>query len=266
MNTMESDGGSARSLTSGASLGWQRLTSGHTPGARQKSYLGVMLGQANNRQKYGISDYGSGPVENKTTATVAGIYGLHVNRPESASAWYGQWSLLYGGLNYRNEVPGEIAGAGLTQRYDGTIGILTLENGVSFRQKNGWLLEPQLQFSYIHIQQKDFRDNLGAQISLRQGDSLWGRLGFEARRSMGRTPERKSCYWARVSYSREFLARNEVDVAGDLGRSVASRDAFAAALGTSLQLGRNVGLQAEAVQYFGGDKGVQAQLSVNYSW
>ena len=163
-------------------------------------------------------------------------------------------------------MPGEIAGAGLIQRYDGTIAILTLENGVSFRQKNGWLLEPQLQLSYTHIQQKDFRDNLGALIALRRGNSLWGRLGFEARRTMGRTPERKSCYWARISYSREFLARNEVDVAGDLGRSVANRDTFSAALGTILQLGRNVGLQAEAVQYFGGDKGAQAQLSVNYSW
>lgn len=266
MNTLEGEGSSVRSLTSGVSLGWQRPTHDHTPGARQKSYFGVLLSQGQNSRQYGVSDYGGGQVETTTTTTVAGIYGLHVNRPESANAWYGQWSLLYGGINYRNVVPGEIAGAGLIQRYDGTIAILTLENGVSFRQKNGWLLEPQLQLSYTHIQQKDFRDNLGALIALRRGNSLWGRLGFEARRTMGRTPERKSCYWARISYSREFLARNEVDVAGDLGRSVANRDTFSAALGTILQLGRNVGLQAEAVQYFGGDKGAQAQLSVNYSW
>ena len=266
MDTVESDGSSVRSLTSGASLGWQRLTSGHTLGAHRRSYFGVMLGQGQNRQKYGTSDYGGGPVENTTTATVAGIYGLHINRPESARAWYSQWSLLHGGLNYRNEVPGEIAGAGLTQRYDGTISILTLENGVSFRQRNGWLLEPQLQLSYTHIHQKNFRDNLGALVSLRQGNSLWGRLGFEARRTMGKTTERKSGYWVRGSYSREFLARNEVDVAGDLGKSIANRDAFLLSLGTNLYLGRNIRLQAEAVHYFGGEKGIQAHLSVDYSW
>lgn len=68
------------------------------------------------------------------------------------------------------------------------------------------------------------------------------------------------------SYSREFLARNEVDVAGDLGKSIANRDAFSLSLGTNLYLGRNLKLQAEAVQCFGGEKGIRAYLSVDYSW
>ena len=114
------------------------MTGGQAPGTNLKSYFGVMVGQSQNNQKYGISEYGSGNVENKTTTTVGGIYGLVVNRPESSRAWYGQWSLLHGGVNFRNVVPGEIAGAGLTQNYNGTVTMLTLENGVSFRQKK-WL-------------------------------------------------------------------------------------------------------------------------------
>ena len=266
LDAAESDGSSVHSRTAGGSLGWQRMTGGQAPGTNLKSYFGVMVGQSQNNQKYGISEYGSGNVENKTTTTVGGIYGLVVNRPESSRAWYGQWSLLHGGVNFRNVVPGEIAGAGLTQNYNGTVTMLTLENGVSFRQKNGWQLEPQLQLSFTHVHQGDFRDNLGASVSLKKGNSLWGRLGLEARRTVGKTPDQTSCYWARASYSREFLARNEVDVAGDLARSEMKKGAISIALGTNLRLGRNFSLQAEAVQLFGGEKGIQANLAVNYVW
>ena len=266
LDAAESDGSSVHSRTAGGSLGWQRMTGGQAPGTNLKSYFGVMVGQSQNNQKYGISEYGSGNVENKTTTTVGGIYGLVVNRPESSRAWYGQWSLLHGGVNFRNVVPGEIAGAGLTQNYNGTVTMLTLENGVSFRQKNGWQLEPQLQLSFTHVHQGDFRDNLGASVSLKKGNSLWGRLGLEARRTVGKTPDQTSCYWARASYSREFLGRNEVNVAGDLARSEAKKGAFSIALGTNLRLGRNFSLQAEAVQLFGGEKGIQANLAVNYVW
>ena len=266
LDAAESDGSSVHSRTAGGSLGWQRMTGGQASGTNLKSYFGVMVGQSQNNQKYGISEYGSGNVENKTTTTVGGIYGLVVNRPESSRAWYGQWSLLHGGVNFRNVVPGEIAGAGLTQNYNGTVTMLTLENGVSFRQKNGWQLEPQLQLSFTHVHQGDFRDNLGASVSLKKGNSLWGRLGLEARRTVGKTPDQTSCFWARASYSREFLARNEVDVAGDLARSEMKKGAISIALGTNLRLGRNFSLQAEAVQLFGGEKGIQANLAVNYVW
>ena len=266
LDAAESDGSSVRSRTAGGSLGWQRMTGGQAPGSNLKSYFGVMVGQSQNNQKYGISEYGSGNVENKTTTTVGGIYGLVVNRPESSRAWYGHWSLLHGGVNFRNVVPGEIAGAGLTQNYKGTVTMLTLENGVSFRQTKGWQLEPQLQLSYTHVHQGDFRDNLGALVSLRRGNSLWGRLGLEARRTMGKMPDQTSCYWARAGYSREFLARNEVDVAGDLARSETRQGAFSIALGTNLRLGQNFSLQAEALQLFGSEKGIQANLAVNYVW
>ena len=83
---------------------------------------------------------------------------------------------------------------------------------------------------------------------------------------MGKTPDQTSCYWARASYSREFLGRNEVNVAGDLARSETRQGTFSIALGTNLRLGQNFSLQAEAVQLFGSEKGIQANLAVNYVW
>lgn len=139
-----------------------------------------------NNQQYGIREYGSGNVENKTTTTVGGFYGLVVNRPDSSRAWYGQWSLLHGGVNFHNVVPGEIAGAGLTQKYNGTVTMLTLVHRVSFRQTKGWLLEPQLQLSYIHVHQGDFRDNLGALVSLQRGNSPGGAIGPGSEANLGK--------------------------------------------------------------------------------
>ncbi|MHC1760949.1 MAG: autotransporter outer membrane beta-barrel domain-containing protein [Negativicutes bacterium] len=262
----EMDGSSVNSQTAGMSIGWQRMTSGRKPGDKSRSYFGVMLGQSSNYQRYGIRQYGDGNVENRTRATVGGIYGLYVNRPDSSRSWYGNWSLLHGGLSFSNTMQGELVGTGLKQDYNGNITIITLENGVSFRQSNGWVLEPQLQFSYTKIRQNDFNDNLGALVSLKKGDSLWGRLGLEARRTIVYTPERKSRYWARASYVHEFSGRNEVDIAGDRAISESKKNSCVLAIGADLQLSRKFSLQGEIAKVFGGEKGLQGNLALKYSW
>ena len=262
----EMDGSSVNSQTAGMSIGWQRMTSGQRPGDKSRSYFGVVLGQSSNYQRYGIRQYGDGNVENRTRATVGGIYGLYVNRPDSSRSWYGNWSLLHGGISFSNTMQGELAGTGLKQDYNGNITMITLENGVSFRQSNGWVLEPQLQFSYTKIRQSDFNDNLGALVSLKKGDSLWGRLGLEARRTIVYTPERKSRYWARASYVHEFSGRNEVDIAGDRAISESKKNSCVLAIGADLQLSRKFSLQGEIAQVFGGEKGLQGNLALKYSW
>lgn len=144
--------------------------------------------------------------------------------------------------------------------------MITVENGVSFKQQNGWVLEPQLQFSYIKINQDDFNDNLGARVSLKQGDSFWGRLGVEARRTIVHTPDRLSRYWARVSYVNEFSKRNEVDIAGDRAISDLKQSSCVLAIGADLLLSRKFSLQGEVAQVFGGEKGLQGNLALKYKW
>jgi outer membrane autotransporter protein len=262
----EIDSSSVNSQTAGLSIGWQRMTSGRKPGDKSRSHFGVMLGQSGNYQRYGTNNLGNGNVENRMQATVGGIYGLYVNRPDSSRSWYGNWSLLHGGLSFSNTTPGEFAGVGLKQDYNGSITMITVENGVSFKQRNGWVLEPQLQFSYIKINQDDFNDNLGSRVSLKQGDSFWGRLGVEARRTIVHTPDRLSRYWARASYVNEFSKRNEVDIAGDRAISDLKQSSCVLAIGADLQLSRKYSLQGEVAQVFGGEKGLQGNLALKYTW
>ena len=261
----EVDGSSANAQTTGMSFGWQRMTQGGRPTDKSRSYFGAMLGQGNNYQKYGTSNYGTGNVENKTQATVGGIYGLYVNRPDSSRSWYGNWSLLHGSLKFNNTVPGEL-GYGLQQEYNGNITMLTVENGVSFRQPNGWVLEPQLQLSYTKIGQNDFNDKLGARVSLKQGDSFWGRLGMEARRITVHDSNRQSQYWARFSYIHDFSNRNEVDIAGDRATSELNRGSCVLAVGADLKLSPQYSLQGEVAQVFGSEKGFQGNLALQYAW
>jgi outer membrane autotransporter protein len=190
---------------------------------------------------------------------------LYVNRPGSARSWYSHWSFLHGGLTFNNTTPGEL-GYGLKQDYNGNITVLTLENGVSLRQKHGWILEPQLQLSYAKVGQNDFTDKLGAPVSLKQGDSFQGRLGLAVRRTIERSPQRRSSYWAKLSYIQQLSGRNEVDVAGDRAVSEANRSSWQLGLGADMKLSREWSLQGEVAQLFGGETGFQGNLALKLDW
>ena len=259
VNYSESDSSTVNSQTNGMSFGCQRLTNGGRPTDKSRSYFGLMAATSNNLQKYASN------VENRTQATLGGIYGLYVNRPDSARSWYGHWSLLYGGLTFNNTAPGEL-GYGLKQEYTGNITVLTLENGVTLRQKYGWVLEPQLQLSYTKVGQNDFTDKLGAPVSLKQGESFRGRLGLAARRTIEHSPQRQSSYWAKLSYIQQFSGRNEVDIAGDRAVSEANRSSWQLGLGVVMKLSRQWSLQGEVVQLFGGETGFQGNLALKLNW
>lgn len=256
----EKDGSAAESRTIGMSAGWQRLLSGQGSADQSRSYLGLMLGQGVNVQEYGVSD-----VENDTRATVGGIYGLYISNPKGPQSWYGNCSLLFGGLSMNNTIPGEL-GYGLKQDYDGQIAVLTAENGISFRRENGWSFEPQLQLSYAKIHQSDFHDNLGARISLEQGDSFWGRLGLEVQKSIIDSKELRFSLWSSFSYFREFSDANEVVVAGDLASSELAANSSMLAVGSDLQLGTKWSIQGQIEQVFDGKIGLQGNIALRYAW
>lgn len=253
----QKDGTAVDSQVAGMSIGWQRPLSGLITD-HSKATLGLMFGQGVNVQQYPAS-----AVENTARATVGGIYGVYVNRPNSPRSWYGSGSLLYGGLRLNNTVPGEL-GYGLNQDYDGDIGVLTMANGLSCRQHNGWVLEPQQQFSYTKIGLSDFNDQLGAPVSLQQGDSFWGRWGIELRKTLGQ--ENRSNLWTRLSYIRDFSSDNEVRVAGDLAKSAVDPDSYEAVIGTDWRFNPQLSLQGQVARVFAGEQGWQGNLALHYTW
>jgi outer membrane autotransporter protein len=256
----EKDGSSVDAHTAGMSMGWQRMLEGNKPGGQSRSYWGVMFGIGDNFQEYETS-----AVENSAKATVGGIYGLYVSNPESPRAWYGSCSLLHGGLRLNNTVPGEL-GYGLSQDYDGDITVLTVQNGIVFRKQNGWSIEPHQQFSYTKIGMSDFNDNLGARVSLKQGDSLWGRFGVEVRKVIENAPDNQVSVWTKISCIHNFFNRNEVSVAGDTAASELDQNSYVLAIGTDFKLNQRLSLQGQVAEVFDGENGVQGNLSLKYNW
>ncbi|MBU1231631.1 MAG: autotransporter outer membrane beta-barrel domain-containing protein [Proteobacteria bacterium] len=256
----EVDGSSVNSQTGGMSIGWQRMINGQQSADQSRGYWGVMFGLGVNLQKYGISD-----VENKSKATVGGVYGLYMQSSDSPRSWYGSGSILFGGLDFENTVPGEL-GYGLNQDYDGNITAVTVENGISFRQNNSWAIEPQLQLSYLRIGQSDFNDNLGARVSLNQGESFQGRLGIAVRKTLSSAQDRQSSIWAKLGYICDFSNPNEVSVAGDLAISELNQNSYVLTVGADYKLSKSLNLQGQVEEVFDGEKGFQGNLALKYTW
>jgi len=254
-----SDGGNVNSQTVGMSLGWQRMISGWSSD-ESSSFLGFLIGQGLNVQQYGPSGD-----ENESKAMVAGLYGLFMQAPERAQSWYGSVSLLYGGLNLDNSVPGEL-GYGLDQEYDGDITILTVENGISFRRQYGWSVEPQLQFLYADVDQASFQDNLGARVSLEQGNSFRGCLGVEVRKNLYDTDEKRFDLWTKIRYAHDFSDANEVWVAGDLAKSKVEQNLYGLSLGAEWKLDHRWSMQCQIEEVFDGERGFQGNLAINSIW
>ena len=123
-----------------------------------------------------------------------------------------------------------------------------------------------MQLSYTKIDQSDFNDDLGARVSLKQGDSLWGRLGLEVRKTLSTPDYRKLSVWTRLSYVHDFSDPNEVSVAGDLAVSELDPNSCVLAVGTDLELNPRWSLRGQIEEVFDGERGVQGNLALKYTW
>ncbi len=256
----EEDGNTIDAQTAGMSVGWQRRLGGTTSDDRSRSYLGLLLSQGRHDQQYQASD-----VENATRTTMAGLYGLYLHDRSGPRSWFGSCSLLYGGLDLDNSVPGEL-GHGLEQDYDGDLLVLTMANGITFRWQDGWSLTPQLQLAHARMDQDDFSDGLGARIRLHQGEAWAGRLDLEAGKTLASTKWGPARYWTKFSYVRDFSEANEVWVADDLARSAVDRDSYLLTAGAAVQLNQQWSLRGQVTTVLGGEHGVQGSLAALYAW
>lgn len=256
----EDDGSAVDAQTTGMSIGWQRRLGGTSSSERSRAYLGLLLSQGRHEQQYQASG-----VENTAEATMGGLYGLYLHDRSGPRSWFGSFSLLYGGLDLDNAVPGEL-GYGLDQAYDGNLMVLTVANGMTFRWEDGWSLTPQLQLSHARVDQDDFSDGLGARIRLHQGDSWVGRLGVEVGKTLWPTGWLPTHCWTKLSYVLDFSEANEVWVADELASSAMDRDRYLMTVGATVQLGPKWSLRGQAEMFAGGEQGVQGSLAVHYAW
>jgi fibronectin-binding autotransporter adhesin len=160
-----------------------------------------------------------------TTANVASFFGNGRIRVEgsgvgSTLTWYGDNGFYVDGqaqsMFYRSDLSSELAGS-LTHGNEGLGYAFSAETGKRIALGNGWLLTPQAQLSYAKVGFDSFADRFGAQVALRDGDSLLGRAGLALNHQRtwndGTGIVRSDVYGiANLRY--EFLNGTNIDVAG----------------------------------------------------
>ena len=253
-------GGDFSADAGGMHAGWEKMVKGGKNKDLDHMHIGAFMGRGTLNQNDSVSG-----VKNYITNSYAGLYTLYQSKPASSRSWYGSAVATYGRLEYNNQVPGE-SGYGLNQTYGGNVLSASLESGVTFRQPRGWFIEPQAQLLYTKILQNDFKDNLGANISLTGNESLLGRIGVMALRKTQNKDGRQAKIWLKASYLREFCGANVVDVAGDTAKSNNGRNYYQLGAGANYELTRDLSINGDVTKTFGDEQGYRFSLLMTKTW
>lgn len=166
----------ARASTSNAefdsnTLRMQAGVDGQLAGSAASALIGGLNLQYGRASADIFSDIGAG-----TNGTSS--YGLG-----AALTWYGENGLYVDGQGQvsvlRSDFASNEAGS-IGEGIHGSGYAVSLEAGRQLAIGNGWSLTPQAQLAYAAISFDSFADPFGAEVSLKDGDSLKGRIGLSA--------------------------------------------------------------------------------------
>ncbi|EFY07318.1 autotransporter outer membrane beta-barrel domain-containing protein [Succinatimonas hippei] len=142
----------------------------------------------------------------------------------------------------------------LSADYDNESISLSAEFGHKFMNDAGWFIEPQIQAQYTYITDTDYSTAAGTDVSIDNIDSLIGRLGFRAGRSLNDTP---LTFYLRADVMHEFLGDVDLtfsELGNTMTQSESNDDTYGSVgLGFSVMSTDNMKLFVEADTLFGGD-------------
>ncbi|EHK64120.1 outer membrane autotransporter [Achromobacter arsenitoxydans SY8] len=183
-------------------------------GASLVGGINGLYGTANAEMR---SVFGRGKVD----ATGAGV--------GATLTWYGADGFYVDGqaqsIWFDSDISSSTMGRKLASDNSGHGYALSVETGKRYGLGNGYAVTPQMQLVYSRVDFDSFNDPFGAQVSLRDADSLRGRFGLavDHEASWGGTDgkQNRSHVFGSVNLYNEFLQGSTVRVAGV---DVASRD------------------------------------------
>ena len=266
---------------------WFRATAGHSeyqPGlggevdARGVSYMlgtgmtvagsastarlhaGAMIGRSTLRQTAEASG-----VAGHLAANYGGLYAVYSRPATERFPWYASGAFLHGRVWFFNTVPGYL-GRGLEQRYQGHMSSLSLECGVPLALGSGWTATPQVQIAATRVAQTDFVDELGAAVSLKQGDALYSRLGAQIDKTLIRRAGLRLSLWARASAVHNFCGNSEVEIAGEAVTGGRIEEIYQFDTGLRLDWAGRYSLRSSVGHSEGDERGNRTSASLNVAW
>ena len=223
-------------------------------------HTGLVLGRATLRQ----TDDASG-IEGHIDSNFGGLYAIYRRPSTERLPWYVSGSVLYGRLWFDNSVTGYL-GHGLEQSYHGHTTSAALEAGMPLTLGRGWTVTPHLQLEASRAAHGDFRDALGADVSVKQGHALWTQLGAQIAKTLLRANGRHLILWVSGGAVHEFSDRNKIEVAGEAAMGRRIKAIYPIDTGLRFAWAERYSLQGSFGRVCGDERGYRGSVSLNVGW
>lgn len=172
-------------------------------------------------------------------------------------------SIIGGMLQFTNKVPG-YSGKGFTQHYYGGNFLSSLETGLTFILKKGFVIEPEATLNYNKIMHENFNDKIMAPVTLLQGTSLRTGAGIKLKKSILNFNKFKAITFLNAKYERDFLAVNKIGIEDESASDNQKGNFFCLGGGVDLKIINRLSLHAEMLKLLGKEHGYRGSFSFNF--
>ncbi|MCH4179504.1 MAG: autotransporter outer membrane beta-barrel domain-containing protein, partial [Megasphaera sp.] len=143
---------------------------------------------------------------------------------------------------------------------------ISYEMGKTFRNDNGWFIEPEAQLSYGRLRGGDYTTQRGTHVHKDDIDSLLGRIGFVAGRKINDDKD----FYFKANVYREFAGDGDMRfVHGDqtMLDDVSNRDTwFEMGVGGNIRLANDTYMYGDVLKTFGADINKKWQVNLGLRW
>lgn len=199
---------------------------------KDRLFLGVMAG-------YGHGDARGAASRFAIDGVAFGLYATYLLENGTPSPYDGLYLDLVGRATLL-DVAIDSSAPLSSADYDATAWGASIEVGYGVELSRGLILEPQAQLSYSWLQQDDFVNSRGVAVSLDEGESLRGRLGFRLQRHWDLRSLGAAAPYLEFNLLHEFAGTNRIVANGVPFESGAEGTSYQAGFGLDALIGRDI--------------------------
>ncbi|MCY1527972.1 Pertactin autotransporter precursor [compost metagenome] len=240
--------GSHQHVDSGYSRAFKQQISGVQVGADRALaldgatlYLGGMVGTGESEQSFG--ERSSGDLDSQSV----GLYATYLRD----DGWYVDNVLKYDRMHGKVKVPTNL-GAPVKGRYDADAIGASVEVGKQIALRDGWFVEPQAQLAATRLEGPSYTSGDGLRVKASDTDSLLGRVGVRAGKTLQLDSGMKMQNYLKTSYIDELAGDTSVTVNGHKLHNQLPGSRVEVGFGSVLQVSERQKINLEA-NYANGD-------------
>ena len=200
--------------------------------------IGVGVGYSDS--KYNFDVYGQGDGESYSTSIYSTLLMYNNSYIDLVAGYY--WHKQ----KNKSYVP---SGLQVNSKYNLNAYILSVEIGRRFGFKDGYFIEPQMQISYMNVDDVDYMTSLNTKVKGLGLDSMMGRIGL----MLGKNWQGKGEVYFSAGLIKEFDTKTKIKVADVVFNEELDETLLQFGIGTDLQLTNKARFYADVATTLGDD-------------